>query len=93
MRVSSSKYTGAAEKSCSHPSPEMVPATRVVSERRPPSWSVRVKKMPALSPDRLDAGRAVEAFVQAGLTVRDAHLCEDTLEDYFKRVTGGEGIG
>lgn len=43
--------------------------------------------------DRLDAGRAVEAFVQAGLTVRDAHLCEDTLEDYFKRVTGGEGIG
>ena len=43
--------------------------------------------------DGLDPGSAVAAFVQAGLTVRDAHLCEDTLEDYFKRVTGGEGIG
>ena len=43
--------------------------------------------------DGLDPGSAVAAFVQAGLTVRDAHLCEDTLEDYFKRVTGGDGIG
>ncbi len=41
----------------------------------------------------LDAGAAVQTFVQAGLTVQDAHLYEDTLEDYFKRVTGGEGIG
>ena len=41
----------------------------------------------------LDVGAAVQTFVQAGLTVQDAHLYEDTLEDYFKRVTGGEGIG
>ena len=26
------------------------------------------------------------------LDLYDLHLCEDTLEDYFKRVTGGEGI-
>lgn len=32
------------------------------------------------------------AFVQSGLEVSEIHLCEDTLEDYFKRVTGGEGI-
>ena len=32
------------------------------------------------------------AFVEAGLDVQEAHLCEDTLEDYFKRITGGEGI-
>lgn len=32
------------------------------------------------------------AFVQQGLDVSDAHLCEDTLEDYFKKATGGEGI-
>ena len=22
----------------------------------------------------------------------EAHLCENTLEDYFKKITGGEGI-
>lgn len=32
------------------------------------------------------------AFIQDGLDVSEAHLCEDTLEDYFKKVTGGEGI-
>ena len=41
---------------------------------------------------RLDAGAAVRLFVNAGLSVSDAHLYEDTLEDYFKQVTGGEGI-
>ena len=41
---------------------------------------------------RLDAGTAVRLFVDEGLTVSDAHLYEDTLEDYFKKVTGGEGI-
>lgn len=40
----------------------------------------------------LKTGEAVSAFVQAGLTVSDAHLYEDTLEDYFKKITGGEGI-
>ena len=41
---------------------------------------------------RLDAGAAVRLLVDAGLSVTDAHLYEDTLEDYFKQVTGGEGI-
>lgn len=41
---------------------------------------------------RLDTGTAVRRFVEAGLVVSDAHLYEDTLEDYFKRITGGEGI-
>lgn len=40
----------------------------------------------------LDIGTAVSHFVRAGLTVSDAHLYEDTLEDYFKKITGGEGI-
>ena len=40
----------------------------------------------------LDTGAAVRRFVEAGLAVSDAHLYEDTLEDYFKRITGGEGI-
>lgn len=29
---------------------------------------------------------------QNSIDVSEAHLCEDTLEDYFKKVTGGEGI-
>ena len=46
----------------------------------------------AVRDSRLDAGTAVRLFVDEGLTVSDAHLYEDTLEDYFKKVTGGEGI-
>lgn len=40
----------------------------------------------------MPASAIVRAFVQQGLEVSEARLCEDTLEDYFKRVTGGEGI-
>lgn len=31
-------------------------------------------------------------FIENGIDVFESHLCEDTLEDYFKRVTGGSGI-
>lgn len=31
-------------------------------------------------------------FIESGLEVAEAHLCENTLEDYFKKVTGGVGI-
>lgn len=40
----------------------------------------------------LSTGRIVTAFVESGLEVSEAHTCEESLEDYFKRVTGGEGI-
>ena len=33
-----------------------------------------------------------ETMVKGGVVLYDLHLCENTLEDYFKRVTGGEGI-
>ncbi len=33
-----------------------------------------------------------QTFMQNGLEVSELHLCENTLEDYFKKVTGGEGI-
>ena len=49
-------------------------------------WDLTVRDL------RLDTGAAVRRFVEAGLVVSDAHLYEDTLEDYFKRITGGEGI-
>ena len=46
---------------------------------------------------RLDSGKIpvakiVSAFVQHGLEVSEAATVEESLEDYFKRVTGGEGI-
>lgn len=39
-----------------------------------------------------DTGEAVRLLVEAGISVRDVHLYEDSLEDYFRRITGGEGI-
>lgn len=43
---------------------------------------------------RLDvpAGQMVTAFVKNGLEVSEVCTCEESLEDHFKRVTGGEGI-
>lgn len=40
----------------------------------------------------LPVAEVVAAFVKNGLAVSEAHTCEESLEDYFKRVTGGEGI-
>lgn len=40
----------------------------------------------------LPVGKIVTAFVENGLEVSEAHSCEESLEDYFKHVTGGEGI-
>lgn len=40
----------------------------------------------------LPAAAVNQALIQNGLEVSELHLCENTLEDYFKKVTGGEGI-
>ena len=40
----------------------------------------------------ISVGEIITAFVENGLTVSEAYVCEESLEDYFKRVTGGEGI-
>lgn len=40
----------------------------------------------------LPVASLTRAFVEAGIDVQEAHICEDTLEDYFKCITGGEGI-
>ena len=44
-----------------------------------------------LDPD-LPLPDIARTMLAGGLDLYDLHLCEDTLEDYFKRVTGGEGI-
>lgn len=40
----------------------------------------------------LPVAKINQVFVENGLEVSELHLCENTLEDYFKKVTGGEGI-
>lgn len=40
----------------------------------------------------VSVGGIVTAFVENGLEVSQAHTLEESLEDYFKRITGGEGI-
>lgn len=40
----------------------------------------------------VSVGKIITAFVENGLEVSEAYICEESLEDYFKRVTGGEGI-
>ncbi|NBI67267.1 ABC transporter ATP-binding protein [Pseudoflavonifractor sp. 60] len=41
---------------------------------------------------KIPVAKIVSAFVQHGLEVSEATTVEESLEDYFKRVTGGEGI-
>ena len=40
----------------------------------------------------LDMAAINKALVMHGVSVISSQLCNDTLEDYFKRITGGEGI-
>ncbi|SDG36672.1 bacitracin transport system ATP-binding protein [Fontibacillus panacisegetis] len=40
----------------------------------------------------LDMGEINKALVTQNVTVISSQLCNDTLEDYFKKITGGEGI-
>lgn len=40
----------------------------------------------------LSAAKINQVFMKNGLEVSELHLCENTLEDYFKKVTGGVGI-
>lgn len=40
----------------------------------------------------LPVNKIVTAFVRNGLEVSEAHTYEESLEDYFKKVTGGKGI-
>ena len=40
----------------------------------------------------LDMAAINKALVMHDVSVISSQLCNDTLEDYFKRITGGEGI-
>lgn len=55
-------------------------------------FKIRDKNNIHLMEMNLPVASITRCFVENGLEVSEAHLCEDTLEDYFKKVTGGEGI-
>ncbi len=40
----------------------------------------------------LSATKIIGVFIEYGLEVSEAHTCEDSLEEHFKKITGGEGI-
>ena len=42
---------------------------------------------------QFDPTRLAQALQEQGIALSELHRCQDTLEDYFKRVTGGEGLG
>lgn len=68
-------------------------AARILEQEFQTSWfTVEDDHSLRLHDLSLSTGRIVTAFVESGLEVSEAHTCEESLEDYFKRVTGGEGI-
>lgn len=42
---------------------------------------------------RLDPARLAQVLQEQGIALSELHRCQDTLENYFKRVTGGAGLG
>lgn len=40
----------------------------------------------------LPVEQIIKTFVENGLEIWEAYTCEESLEDYFRRVTGGDGI-
>lgn len=56
-------------------------------------FSVRDEHVLLVSDPRLSVARIVAAFASQGVEISQAVRVEESLEDYFKRVTGGEGIG
>lgn len=40
----------------------------------------------------LDTAAMIKVLLDNNVSVSSSYLCQDTLEDYFKKITGGEGI-
>lgn len=40
----------------------------------------------------LPTTKIIGVFIENGLEVSEAHTCENSLEEHFKKITGGEGI-
>ena len=56
------------------------------------NYAVKDKHTLHLYDTALDVGEINKALVMQNVTVFSSVLCEDTLEDYFKKITGRKGI-
>lgn len=71
-----------------------IPKTTLILERQfhLKDYSVQDDHTLRLYDAALDMGEVNKALVMQNITVMSYLLCNDTLEDYFKKITGGEGI-
>lgn len=71
-----------------------IPKTSLIIERQfnVKDYSVQNDNILRIYDTALDMGEINKALVMQGVTVISSSVCNDTLEDYFKRITGGEGI-
>ena len=71
-----------------------IPKVTLILERQfgLKDYSVQDEHTLRLYDTSLDMGKINKALVTQNVTVISLGLCNDTLEDYFKNITGGEGI-
>ncbi len=71
-----------------------IPKVTLILERQfgLKDYSVQDEHTLRLYDTSLDMGEINKALVTQNVTVISLGLCNDTLEDYFKNITGGEGI-
>ena len=71
-----------------------VPKASLILERQfhVKEYSVQDEQTLRLYDTTLDMAAINKALVLQDVAVVSSQLCNDTLEDYFKRITGGEGI-
>lgn len=71
-----------------------IPKASLILERQfgLKDYSVQNDNVLRIYDTTLDMGEINKALVMQGVTVISSSVCTDTLEDYFKKITGGEGI-
>ena len=71
-----------------------IPKTSLILERQfgVKDYSVQDDQTIRLYDTALDMAAVNKALVMQDVAVVSSQLCNDTLEDYFKKITGGEGI-
>lgn len=55
-------------------------------------YSVQDEQTIRIYDTALDMGKVNKTLIMENITVISSGICNDTLEDYFKKITGGEGI-
>lgn len=71
-----------------------VPKTSLILEHQfhIQSYSVQDDNTLRIYDTSLDMAAVTKELVMQNISVTGSHVCNDTLEDYFKKITGGEGI-